>query len=152
MEPVPAASVPGTYFRQDKTSDYIELKTDGTFHALQDGKNYTGNYTAQVDIITVQGGNIQTERIRFTGNTIVEPDGTVWEKPQAPPVESAPPAPPVEPAQPAAPVTIRMGDSTDQVVASMGQPDRIAKVASKEIYFYRDMKITFVNGKVSDIQ
>jgi hypothetical protein len=34
----------------------------------------------------------------------------------------------------------------------MGQPDRIAKVASKEIYFYKDMKITFLDGKVSDIQ
>jgi hypothetical protein len=38
------------------------------------------------------------------------------------------------------------------VVASQGQPDRIAKIANKEIYFYKDMKITFVNGRVSDIQ
>jgi len=49
-------------------------------------------------------------------------------------------------------VTLKMGDSTDQVSASMGQPDRIAKVANKEIYFYKDMKITFVDGKISDIQ
>ena len=58
----------------------------------------------------------------------------------------------MEPAQPAAPVTIKLGDSTDQVVSAMGQPDRIAKVANKEIYFYKDMKITFLDGKVSDIQ
>jgi hypothetical protein len=64
----------------------------------------------------------------------------------AQPEESAPPA------QPAEPVTLKMGDSTDQVSASMGQPDRIAKVANKEIYFYKDMKITFVDGKISDIQ
>src|SRR5664280_1250557 len=62
--------------------------------------------------------------------------------PASPPSEQIVPQPvqPVEPAQPAAPVTIKMGDSTDQVLASMGQPDRIAKVANKEIYFYKDMK------------
>jgi hypothetical protein len=68
------------------------------------------------------------------------------------PAQPVQPAEPAQPAQPVAPVTIKIGDSTDQVVASMGQPDRIAKVASKEIYFYKDMKITFGNGKVSDIQ
>ena len=70
--------------------------------------------------------------------------------------QPAQPAQPVEPApapaQPAAPVTIQMGDSPDKVVAAMGQPERIAKVANKEIYFYKDMKVTFVNGVVSDIQ
>jgi hypothetical protein len=90
----------------------------------------------------------------------VQPNDVVAPPPPAPPSEQivqqpaqqVQPAEPAQPAQPAAPVTIKIGDSTDQVVASMGQPDRIAKVASKEIYFYKDMKITFVNGKVSDIQ
>lgn len=85
----------------------------------------------------------------------VQPDDVV--APPPPPSEQivqqpAQPVEPVESAQPVAPVTIKMGDSTDQVVTSVGQPDRIAKVANKEIYFYKDMKITFVDGKVSDIQ
>lgn len=50
------------------------------------------------------------------------------------------------------PITVNLGDTIDQVVAAMGQPERAAKVANKDIYFYRDMKITFVDGKVSDIQ
>jgi hypothetical protein len=66
------------------------------------------------------------------------------------------PAPPMQSAEPAAPapepVTIKIGDLPAQVVASMGQPDRIAKIANKDIYFYKDMKVTFVDGKVSDIQ
>ena len=70
----------------------------------------------------------------------------------AQPAQAAQPAEPAQPAQPAAPVTIQMGDSPDKVVAAMGQPERIAKVANKEIYFYKDMKVTFVNGVVSDIQ
>jgi hypothetical protein len=157
VEPAPAASVPGVYFRHDKTSDYIEFKTDGTLHLLQDGKNYDGNYEVQVDTITIHGKRLPTSSGRLIGNTMVDPHGAVWEKqPDSnPPPDSAVLAPSVEapqPAPPAAPVTIKLGDSTDQVVASMGQPDRIAKVASKEIYFYKDMKITFLDGKVSDIQ
>jgi hypothetical protein len=54
--------------------------------------------------------------------------------------------------QPQPPVTINLGDTIGQVVAAMGQPDRAARVANKDIYFYKDMKITFVDGKVSDIQ
>ena len=40
----------------------------------------------------------------------------------------------------------------DQVVANFGQPARTAKVGAKEIYFYKDLKVTFVNGKVRDVQ
>jgi hypothetical protein len=157
VEPGPATSVPGVYFRRDKTSDYIEFKTDGTLHLLQGGKNYDGNYEVQADTITIHGKRLPPSSGRLIGNTMVDPHGAVWEKqPDSnPPPDSAVLAPSVEapqPAPPAAPVTIKLGDSTDQVVASMGQPDRIAKVASKEIYFYKDMKITFLDGKVSDIQ
>jgi len=34
----------------------------------------------------------------------------------------------------------------------MGQPVKKAKVGTKEIYYYKDLKITFVNGKVKDVQ
>jgi len=70
-----------------------------------------------------------------------------------PPVEQplapiAPPPPPVD--QP--PPTIEIGQTIDQVLAAMGQPQKIAKVGTKQIYFFKDLKITFVNGKVSDVQ
>jgi hypothetical protein len=32
------------------------------------------------------------------------------------------------------------------------QPMRIAKLGVKEIYYYEDMKLTFTNGKVSNVQ
>ncbi len=58
------------------------------------------------------------------------------------------------PAEPATsqPVTISLGQSIDQVVASLGKPLQIADLESKKIYKYKDMKITFLNGKVSDVQ
>ena len=33
-----------------------------------------------------------------------------------------------------------------------GQPVKKAKVGTKEIYFYKDLKVSFLNGKVKDIQ
>jgi hypothetical protein len=61
-----------------------------------------------------------------------------------------PPPPPDEPAAP--PATISLGQTTDEVIANFGQPQKKAKVGTKEIYYYKDLKVTFVNGKVSDVQ
>ncbi len=49
------------------------------------------------------------------------------------------------------PPTIALGQSTDQVTAAIGQPTRIVDLGAKKIYTYPDMKITFQNGKVSDV-
>jgi hypothetical protein len=59
---------------------------------------------------------------------------------------------PAQPAQQAQPQTIEVGMTPDQVTAAMGQPDKIVKLTSKQIYIYKDMKVTFVGGKVSDVQ
>jgi hypothetical protein len=56
-------------------------------------------------------------------------------------------------AAPAAePVNIEIGQTIDQVTAALGQPLHMATVGTKKIYSYKDMKITFKDGKVSDIQ
>jgi len=55
--------------------------------------------------------------------------------------------------QPAAePQTIEKGQTPDQVEAAMGKPDKIVNLGSKQIYVYKDLKVTFLNGKVSDVQ
>ena len=55
-------------------------------------------------------------------------------------------APPPEPQQ------IEKGQSPDQVKAALGQPDKIVNFGSKQIFIYKDLKVTFLNGKVSDVQ
>jgi uncharacterized membrane protein YgcG len=55
-------------------------------------------------------------------------------------------APPPEPAQ------IEKGQTPDQVKAAIGTPDKIINLGAKQIYVYKDIKVTFVNGKVSDVQ
>lgn len=57
------------------------------------------------------------------------------------------------PAQPQAPlVQIHLGQTVDEVKAALGQPEKIVSLGSKQIYVYKDLKITFVNGKVADAQ
>ena len=63
----------------------------------------------------------------------------------------APPPPPPD-APPAAPKTIEKGQTKDVVVAILGQPSKVIKLGTKEIDVYPDMKVTFINNKVTDVQ
>jgi hypothetical protein len=54
--------------------------------------------------------------------------------------------------QQADPQTVEVGMTPDQVTAALGKPDKIVKLTTKQIYYYKDMKVTFLNGKVSDVQ
>jgi hypothetical protein len=49
-------------------------------------------------------------------------------------------------------VNISVGESIDNVTAALGSPVRIIDLGAKKIYTYKDMKIIFMNGKVSDVQ
>jgi hypothetical protein len=55
-------------------------------------------------------------------------------------------APPPEPQQ------IEKGQTPEQVKAALGTPEKIINLGAKLIYVYKDLKVTFLNGKVSDVQ
>lgn len=58
-----------------------------------------------------------------------------------------------QPQQPAAPpASIQLGQTVDQVQAAFGPPEKIVNLGTKQIYVYKDLKVTFVNGKVTDVQ
>ena len=61
-------------------------------------------------------------------------------------------APPAIPAPAAPPVSISLGQSIQQVTGALGQPKSIVDLGAKKIYVYNDMKITFNDGKVADVQ
>ncbi len=50
------------------------------------------------------------------------------------------------------PATIALGQSVDDVTGALGQPKNIVDLGAKKIYVYKDMKITFNDGKVTDVQ
>jgi hypothetical protein len=66
------------------------------------------------------------------------------------PVSAAPTGPP--PTAPASPASIALGQNPAQVQAAMGAPTRVANLGSKVIYYYNGTKVTFIDGKVSDVQ
>jgi hypothetical protein len=83
-----------------------------------------------------------------------------WQKPQAP-LAAAPAAQPQDSQQAqdqaasqqqAEPQTIQLGETSDQVRTALGQPDKVVNLGIKQIYIYKDLKITFVSEKVSDVQ
>jgi hypothetical protein len=55
-------------------------------------------------------------------------------------------APPPEPQQ------IEKGQTPEQVKAALGTPEKIINLGAKLIYVYKDIKVTFLNGKVADVQ
>ena len=59
--------------------------------------------------------------------------------------------PPIAPPQ-APPISISLGQSIEEVTGAMGQPKNIVDLGAKKIYVYKDMKITFNGGKVTDVQ
>jgi hypothetical protein len=75
------------------------------------------------------------------------PDATPAPEPAAPAMpDIAPPPPPTD--TPA----VSVGQTKTQVVAALGQPDKMEKAGVKDIYYYKSMKITFTGGKVSSVQ
>jgi hypothetical protein len=50
------------------------------------------------------------------------------------------------------PQNIQMGMSPDQVQGALGQPQKTVNLGPKQIWVYKDLKVTFFNGKVVDVQ
>jgi hypothetical protein len=80
------------------------------------------------------------------------PVGSVWDfriaQPALAPVQMSHVLPsPAPDAQ-----TISKGQTQAQIMAALGTPEKIAKLAAKEIYYYEGVKVIFVNNKVADIQ
>ena len=71
---------------------------------------------------------------------------------QAPPPTAPPPAAVAAPPPVAEVQTVSLGDTPDRVVAALGQPKNIVKLGPKQIYIYPNLKVTFENGRVTDVQ
>ena len=48
--------------------------------------------------------------------------------------------------------TVKLGMSPDEVKTTLGNPDKVVDLGAKQLFVYKDMKIVFVDGKVSDVQ
>ena len=48
--------------------------------------------------------------------------------------------------------TVELGQTPEQVRSILGAPENIIKLGSKEIFVYKNLKVVFMDGKVSDVQ
>ena len=102
--------------------------------------------TAKYPSIRVQSSaNSELDKIHARTGTVAAP-------PPPPPIPDIAPPPPPADAPPPAPPTIALGQTMDQVTAAFGQPLKVAKLGAKTIFYYKDMKVTFTNGKVTDVE
>jgi hypothetical protein len=102
------------------------------------------------EVLTVDAGDAKSDD---SGNQQQAAGGDANQQPAAADAPAAAPAEAAAPAAPAAPpATVEIGQTTDQVTAILGQPDKILNLGTKQIYVYKDLKVTFVKGKVTDAQ
>jgi hypothetical protein len=152
----------------------IEIHDDGVFFELFSDPISDVRYYASLKFPVQKGSTPDPDQIQKAVAEVlkVQPaDDAADSKDAAPAAKGAPaggqqaaasapaaamapiaaPPPPVD-TPPPAPKTIALHQTKDEVVAIMGQPTKIVKLGTKEIDYYADMKVTFVGGKVADVQ
>ncbi|HEX3662428.1 MAG TPA: hypothetical protein VHU89_13405 [Acidobacteriaceae bacterium] len=104
------------------------------------------NGAAELDQQADQGAQLEQQVVADAN----APDSSGEAAPAGGAVAAAPPPP----ARPAGPITIALGQTQAEVIRGKGQPLNIVKFPSRNkiIFIYSDMKIIFVQGKVSDVQ
>lgn len=115
------------------------------------GTNPPTSYKSQVDFLFAKGflEKADASKIEDAIGQVFGIDTSASEAPQAAPAAPQPEQPAPAPAPTA---SIHLGQTIDQVVAALGQPEKMVDLGPKKIYVYKDLKVTFVDGKVSDVQ
>jgi hypothetical protein len=153
--------IPGEYTAPGGSR--IVLSTDGTFTKFVGNGQGQGKYSVagyllvlyfssgtSSQVFKIQGGNladISTHQVWARTGDVPAPAADAPAASTSLPA-IAPPPPPTD----APPPTIAVGQTKDQVTAAFGQPVKAAKIGVKDIFYYKDMKVTFMNGKVSNVE
>lgn len=129
---------------------YIELKADGTVECqLSATKPCSGTYRLVGPGVALKL-NVGSTNLKIVGSTLVGKTQT-WEKQLDAPRLDAPKAAAATAATTT--VTLRLGMTPLEVEAAQGgKPQKVIDLGSKKTWVYPDMKIIFVDGKVTDIQ
>ena len=134
----------------------IDLLGDGVLFTFFTDAIQDTRYYSTLKFIYPKGSNLTPDQVlSLVGEVLkVQPDDAKSDdkgnqqqggdaNQQQPAAEQAPPAPPA---------TVEIGQSPDDVVGILGQPEKIINLGPKQIYVYKDLKVTFVKGKVTDAQ
>ncbi len=82
---VDATDYVGRYTKPGNASDYMDIKTDGTFVALDKGQSLSGTYTVTGTTITLEVPSAGGHAVgRIEPGKIIDNDGQTWVKAAAP--------------------------------------------------------------------
>jgi hypothetical protein len=128
--------------RKDQADLALPISPPADTLTLPDGKSVTGSW-----------GGLDAGKISFQVNNQPRP----YPESQVLAVTFGPglgALKPIEPPSVPSEVTqqVSLGQSIDQVVAILGQPSSIADLGSKKIYVFKNLKVTFIEGKVTDME
>jgi hypothetical protein len=159
------ALVSGKYLLENGGRQLIFVSKTSVILLVPGGQS-RGQYAVNGDTLTVTLPSTGQSLIyKIQADRLIADNGEAWIRkggaapapapavaPVAPPAPAqygdiAPPPPPPTPAP-----TISLGQTKAQVAASFGEPVRKAVIGAKEIFVYKDMKVTFTNGKVSNVE
>ncbi len=104
------------------------------------------NGAAELDQQAKQGAEVEQQVVAEADTA----DGSTATAQNAAPASTGPGA--AGAAHHSGPVAIALGQTPAQVIEMKGQPTNKVNFPNKQIYIYPDMKITFVNGKLTDAQ
>lgn len=125
----------------------IQVDNDGvTFQFLSDPLQDV-RYHATLKFPFPRGQTPPQDQILATVAQVIKADGDAGGDAAAAPGQQEAAAP-----APAATQTIALGQTKDQVVQSFGQPTKVVQLGAKEIDYYSDMKVTFTNNKVTNVE
>ena len=141
----------------------IDVKDDGvTLKFLSDplpDSRYEGalkfpiarNTTATPEQILAQVGEV----LAVIPTSAAPPQAPQQAPRQMDPIPPPPPPAPAPrqmdpiPAPAPPPPTLSVGQTKEQAIAAMGQPDKIATVGTKQILYFKNLKVTLVSGKIT---
>lgn len=161
------SAIAGQYFLKE-TRTTLVLNPDGSFmESGMNGFQSPGQYsvngnrltltysaTGRSSIFTIQNDQFVTDAglawVRQGG--VPSPASDNSQAPAPAPMADIPPPPPPTDAPPPTPPTVAIGQTMDQVTTAFGQPLKVAKLGAKVIFYYKDMKVSFTDGKVTDVE
>ena len=129
-------------------ADY-QVKEDGVYFLFYSDPFDNVRYFGQLKFPVSKGAFPPADNMLKTIAEVVTDDSA---QEAAPADSAAPPAQQEAGGQAAATKTITLGQTMDEVVGILGAPQKKVNLGTKEIYFYPDMKVVFISGKVADVQ
>jgi len=124
----------------DEGDAQLEFLSSERCNMIGPGANQSpGRYRVNGNVLTmdctVTG---RPSNLKIQGDNLVAENGHVWIR-----LENA-----LLPDVP----KIAIGQSKNEVIAALGKPMRVTKAGAKDVLYYKDIRVTLTNGKVSGVE